>query len=75
MVSKQELEVRPSRTENGNSCHWQRASMKWVDSGRILESMKEEFKLQDPFEIMALEQLMNFGKAKLHFESLRAQYK
>ena len=48
---------------------------RWVDSVRVLENMKEEFKLQDPVKITALEQLMNIGHAKLHFESLRAQYK
>ena len=36
---------------------------RWVDPGRVLENMKEEFKLQDLCKIMALEQLMNIGKA------------
>ena len=48
---------------------------RWVDSGRVLENMKEEYKLQDIFKVTALEQLMNIGHAKLHFEALRAQYK
>ena len=48
---------------------------RWVDSGRVLENMKSEYKLADPFKITALEQLMNIGHAKLHFEALRAQHK
>ena len=31
--------------------------------------------MADPFKIIALEQLMNVGHAKLHFEALRSQYK
>ena len=37
--------------------------------------MKAEYKLSDPFKITALEQLMNIGHAKLHFEALRAQHR
>ena len=40
---------------------------RWVDSGRVLENMKADYKLADPFKITALEQLMGIGHAKLHF--------
>ena len=45
---------------------------KWVDAGRLLENMKAEYKLADPFKMTALVQFMNVGHAKLHFEALRS---
>ena len=35
---------------------------RWVDAGRLLENMKVDDKLADPFKITALEQLMNVGQ-------------
>ena len=46
---------------------------RWMESGRMLESLKQEYKLPDVFKITALEQLMAVGQAKLHFESIKSQ--
>ena len=46
---------------------------KWAESARVLETMKEEFKLPDGFKVTALERIMEVGQAKLHFESLKTQ--
>ena len=45
---------------------------RWVEAARTLEGLKPEYKLPEPFTITALEQLMNVGQGKLHFESIRA---
>ena len=46
---------------------------KWSDSARMLENMKDEYKLPDFFKVTALETLMSIGQAKLYFESLKSQ--
>ena len=46
---------------------------RWLESGRLLESMKEDYKLPEVFKITALEQIMAVGQAKLHFETLKSQ--
>ena len=46
---------------------------KWIEAARNLEAIKEEYRLADPFKLAALEQMMNIGQAKLHFEHLAAQ--
>ena len=37
---------------------------KWIESIRTLENMRSEYKLQDPFKIIALEQIMAVGQAR-----------
>ena len=44
---------------------------KWIESIRTLENMRSEYKLQDPFKIIALEQIMAVGQAKLYFENIK----
>ena len=46
---------------------------RWVEAARVLENLKQEYKLPNPYKITALESLMNVGQAKLHFESIKAQ--
>merc|ERR1712015_487361 len=46
---------------------------RWVESGRTLECLKQEYRLPDVFKVTALEQLMGVGQAKLHFESIKSQ--
>merc|ERR1712175_15066 len=46
---------------------------RWVEAARVLENLKPEYKLPNPYKITALESLMNVGQAKLHFESIKAQ--
>ena len=42
---------------------------KWMEAMRTMEGLKEEFKLQDPCKIVALEQIMAVGQAKFCFEN------
>ena len=44
---------------------------RWMESGRMLENLKQEYRLPEPFKVTALEQLMGVGQAKLHFESIK----
>ena len=44
---------------------------RWMESGRMLEGLKQEYRLPEPFKVTALEQLMGVGQAKLHFESIK----
>ena len=44
---------------------------KWIEAMRTMEGMKEEFKLQDPFKLIALEQIMAVGQARLFFENVK----
>ena len=44
---------------------------RWMESVRTLENLKPEYKLQDPFKLIALEQIMAVGQAKLYFESVK----
>ena len=44
---------------------------KWMESVRTLENIKPEYKLQDPFKLIALEQIMAIGQAKLYFENVK----
>ena len=46
---------------------------RWIESARTLENMKPEYKLQDPFEVTALESVMNIGQGKTYFENLKVQ--
>merc|ERR1711873_384768 len=46
---------------------------RWVEASRVLENLKQEYKLPNPYKITALESLMNVGQAKLHFETIKAQ--
>ena len=46
---------------------------RWVEAARVLEGLKPEYKLPEPYKITALESLMNVGQGKLHFETLKAQ--
>ena len=45
---------------------------KWIESGRTLECLKQEYKLPEVFKITALEQIMAVGQAKLHFEGIKS---
>ena len=46
---------------------------RWVEAARVLENLKPEYKLPEPYKITALESLMNVGQGKLHFEGIKAQ--
>ena len=43
----------------------------WMEAMRTMEGLKDEFKLQDPFKIIALEQIMAVGQPKLFFENVK----
>ena len=47
------------------------ATERRMESGRMLEGLKQEYLLPEPFTVTALEQLMGVGQAKLHFESIK----
>ena len=44
---------------------------KWTETRRNFASIKDEYKLQEPFLFTALESIMNVGKAKDFYESQR----
>ncbi len=48
---------------------------RWTGSVRILASIKQEYELQEPFKMVALEQIMNTGRAKDYYESAKIQSK
>ena len=44
---------------------------KWIELGRTVESQGEDHKLGPYYKMIALEQLMSVGQAKLHLENMK----
>ena len=42
---------------------------KWIEAERNLENIKDEYKLSKPFQFVALESIMNVGRAKDFYET------